>query len=46
MEKRSHKQGFKTETKKLSREVKSDNFCYRKDGRAITKWGEIEKREK
>ena len=22
---------------------KSDNFCYRKVGRAITKWGTIEK---
>ena len=29
--------------KKLSKEVKSNNFCYRKVGRAITKWGEIEK---
>ena len=22
-----------------SKEIKSDNFCYRKVGRAITKWG-------
>ena len=28
---------------KRSKEVKSDNFCYRKVGRAITKWGSIEK---
>ena len=27
----------------LSKEIKSDNFCYRKVGRAITKWGAIEK---
>jgi hypothetical protein len=26
-----------------SKEIKSDNFCYRKVGRAITKWGAIEK---
>ena len=26
-----------------SKEIKSDNFCYSKVGRAITKWGEIEK---
>ena len=29
--------------KNLSKEIKSDNFCYRKVGRAITKWGAIEK---
>ena len=29
--------------KNLSKEVKSDNFCYRKVGRAITKWGAIDK---
>ena len=29
--------------KTLSKEVKSDNFCYRKVGRALTKWGAIEK---
>ena len=29
--------------KKINKEVKSDNFCYRKVGRAITKWGAIEK---
>ena len=29
-------------SKKLSKEIKSDNFCYRKVG-AITKWGAIEK---
>ena len=27
----------------LSNENKSDNFCYRKVGRATTKWGAIEK---
>ena len=26
----------------LSKEIKINNFCYRKVGRAITKWGEIE----
>ena len=26
-----------------SKEIKSDNFCYRKVGSAITKWGAIEK---
>ena len=26
-----------------SKEIKSDNFCYRKVGRAITKWGAREK---
>ena len=25
--------------KNWSKEIKSDNFCYRKVGRAITKWG-------
>ena len=29
--------------KNLSKEIKSDNFCYRKVGRAMTKWGAIEK---
>ena len=29
--------------KNLSKEIKSDNFCYRKVGRTITKWGTIEK---
>ena len=29
--------------KNRSKEVKSDNFCYRKVARAITKWGAIEK---
>ena len=29
--------------KNFSKEIKSDNFCYRKVGRAITKWGAIEK---
>jgi hypothetical protein len=28
---------------KLKKEIKSDNFCHRKVGRAITKWGAIEK---
>ena len=27
-----------------SKEIKSENFCYRKVGRAITKWGAIEKK--
>ena len=27
--------------KDLIKEIKSDNFCYRKVGRAITKWGAI-----
>ena len=27
--------------KKLSKEIKSDNFCYRKVESAITKWGAI-----
>ena len=29
--------------KNWSKEIKSDNFCYRKVERAITKWGAIEK---
>ena len=29
--------------KNWSKVIKSDNFCYRKVGRAITKWGAIEK---
>ena len=29
--------------KNWSKEIKSDNCCYRKVGRAITKWGAIEK---
>ena len=29
--------------KNLRKEIKSDNFCYRKVGRAITKWGAQEK---
>ena len=29
--------------KNWSKEIKSDNFCYRKVGRAITKWGAKEK---
>ena len=28
---------------KFKQEIKSDNFYYSKIGRAITKWGEIEK---
>ena len=31
------------QTHKKIEEIKSDNFCYRKVGRAITKWGAIEK---
>ena len=30
-------------SKNWSKEIKSDNFCYCKVGRAITKWGAIEK---
>ena len=29
--------------KNLSKEIKSDNFCYSKVGKAITKWGAVEK---
>ena len=29
--------------KNLSKEIKIDNFCHRKVGRAITKLGELEK---
>ena len=29
---------------KLSKEIKGDNFCYRKVVRAITKWEAIEKK--
>ena len=29
--------------KNLSKEIKSENFCYRKVERVITKWGAIEK---
>ena len=35
---------LKNSYKNLSKEIKSDNFCYCKVGRAITKWGAIEKR--
>ena len=31
-------------TKLIQKDIKSDNFCYRKVGRAITKWGAIEKK--
>ena len=27
----------------MNKEIKRDNFCYRKVGRAISKWGAIEK---
>jgi hypothetical protein len=37
-------QSTKTDTKKLSTEVKGDNYCYRKFGRAITIWEAIQKR--
>ena len=30
-------------SKNWSKRIKSDNFCYRKVGRAITKWGAIKK---
>ena len=29
--------------KNLRKEIKTDNFCYRKVGKANTKWGAIEK---
>ena len=29
--------------KNWSKEIKRDNYCYRKVGRSITKWGAIEK---
>ena len=36
---------YKNLYKKISKEIKSDNFSYRKVGRAITKWGAIEKND-
>ena len=42
MKKRKHESKYKT-IQKLSKDVMSDNFCYLKVGRAITKWGAIEK---
>ena len=33
---------YKKLIQNLSKKIKSDNFCYRKVGRAITKWGAIE----
>ena len=42
IQKRSHEPIYKTHTKK-SKEIKSDNLCYRKAGRVITRWGAIEK---
>ena len=30
--------------KKISKEVKSDNDCYHKSGKAINKWGAIKKK--
>ena len=42
IKKRSQESMYKTNKKKISIEVKSDNF-YRKVGRAITLWGAIEK---
>ena len=35
--------GISKSYKNLSKEIKIYNFCYRKVGRAITKWGAIEK---
>ena len=43
IQKRSHEPIYKTNKKNWSKEIKSDNFCYRKVGRAITKWWAIEK---
>ena len=34
---------LKNSYKNLSKEIKSDNLCYRKVGRATTKWGAIDK---
>ena len=42
IQKKSPEQIYKTGTKR-SKEAKIDNFCYREVGRAITKWGSIEK---
>ena len=39
IQKRSHEPIYKT----WNKEIKSDNSCYRKVGRLITKWGAIEK---
>ena len=36
---RSHETMYKLNTKKGSKEVKSNNFCYWKVERALTKWG-------
>ena len=33
-----------TNLQNLRKEIKSDNICYRKVERAITKWGAMEKR--
>ena len=41
MQNRSYDPIYKTYTK--IEEIKSDDFCYRKVGRAITKWRAIEK---
>jgi hypothetical protein len=43
IQKRSHEPIYKIYKKKLRKEIKSDNFCYCKVRRAITKWGAIEK---
>ena len=42
IQKRSRESMINTDTKKRWKEVKSDNFCYSKVGRAITLWGAIE----
>ena len=44
--KQNRKEAMNQSTKpiqQLKQHIKSDNFCYRKVGRAITKWGAIEK---
>ena len=43
MQKRSLKKATKLLQKMKQYKVKIDNFCYRKAGRALTKWGAIEK---
>ena len=41
VEKRSHESKYKNRYKKRSKRGKSDNFCYLKVGRAITKYSDI-----
>ena len=41
LEQGSHEPTYKTDTKKLSKEIKSDNFCYQNVGGAITVYGGV-----